>query len=265
LLKRTVDHVKAVDGIDFTLRQGETLGIVGESGSGKTTLGRAVLRLVQSQGLIQYQGPGVDLLTNRSSASLALHALNHRQMRPLRRFLQIIFQDPFGSLSPRMSVAQIIAEGLRVHESLSPQAIDDRVIAALADVHLDAETRHRYPHEFSGGQRQRICIARALMLRPEFVICDESVSALDVSIQAQVLNLLLDLQEEFKLTYIFISHDLSVVNFISDEVGVMNKGELVELDRADTIYKQPKEEYTRTLLGAIPKGLPKNLEAFINT
>jgi len=253
LLKRTVDHVKAVDGIDFTLRQGETLGSVGESGSGKTTLGRAVLRLVQSQGLIQYQGPGVDLLTNRSSASLALHALNHRQMRPLRRFLQIIFQDPFGSLSPRMSVAQIIAEGLRVHESLSPQAIDDRVIAALADVHLDAETRHRYPHEFSGGQRQRIAIARALILNPALLVLDEPTSALDRSVQADIIHLLRELQRRKQLSYIFVSHDLAVVRALSHRMLIMQAGRLVESGETETIFQHPQESYTQKLIAALPK------------
>jgi peptide/nickel transport system ATP-binding protein len=189
----------------------------------------------------------------------------HEEMRLLRRKMQIIFQDPYSSLNPRMTVGEILTEPLVVHGLGGGKS--ERLSAAkelMEKVGLKANQLNRYPHEFSGGQRQRICIARALMLRPEFVICDESVSALDVSIQAQVLNLLLDLQQEFKLTYIFISHDLGVVNFISDEVGVMNGGRLVEMGNADRIYRQPREEYTKTLLGAIPKGLPKNLESFLS-
>jgi peptide/nickel transport system ATP-binding protein len=252
-LGRTVGEVKAVDGVSFKLQRGKTLGLVGESGCGKTTLGRSILRLVEpTSGEIIYNGQNIT-------------HLNAPDMRLLRRKMQIIFQDPYSSLNPRMTVGEILIEPLVVHGLGGTKS--QRLEAAkelMEKVGLKANQLNRYPHEFSGGQRQRICIARALMLRPEFIICDESVSALDVSIQAQVLNLLLDLQEEFKLTYIFISHDLSVVNFISDEVGVMNAGVLVEMDKADAIYKNPKELYTKTLLGAIPKGLPKNLESFIS-
>ena len=250
---RTVDHIKAVNGVSFQLKRGKTLGLVGESGCGKTTLGRTILRLIEpTAGQIIYEGKDI---TN----------LAHEEMRLLRRKMQIIFQDPYSSLNPRMTVGQILTEPLIVHGlgGNKTQRLD-AAKALMEKVGMKANQLNRYPHEFSGGQRQRICIARALMLRPEFVICDESVSALDVSIQAQVLNLLQDLQEEFKLTYIFISHDLSVVNYISDDVGVMNAGQLVELDRADRIYKTPKEEYTRTLLSAIPKGSPKSIEALIN-
>lgn len=253
LLKRTVDHVKAVDGIDFTLRQGETLGVVGESGSGKTTLGRAVLRLIESQGAMQYQGPGTERLTGRTGQAVALNALNHRQMRPLRRFVQIIFQDPFGSLSPRMSVAQIIAEGLRVHESLPASEIDQRVVAALADVHLDADARHRYPHEFSGGQRQRIAIARALILNPALLVLDEPTSALDRSVQADIIHLLRELQRRKQLSYIFVSHDLAVVRALSHRMLIMQAGRLVEAGPTEAIFNHPKEAYTQKLIAALPK------------
>lgn len=243
LFGRTVDHHKAVNDVSFTLKKGQTLGLVGESGCGKTTLGRSILRLIEpAAGEIIYKGRDI----TKASAE---------EMRQLRKQMQIIFQDPYSSLNPRMTVTEILTEPLVIHNVGANRA--ERIERAkwlVEKVGLKVNQMNRYPHEFSGGQRQRICIARALMLNPEFVICDESVSALDVSVQAQVLNLLLDLQEEFGLTYIFISHDLSVVNFISDHVGVMNAGRIVEMDRASEIYKNPREEYTRTLLSAIPKG-----------
>lgn len=246
---RTVDQFKAVNDVSFTLKKGQTLGLVGESGCGKTTLGRTILRLIEpASGQIIYNGKDI---TN----------VYGEELRLLRRKMQIIFQDPYSSLNPRMTVAEILTEPLVIHNvgNSKQQRLD--MARELADkVGLKVNQLNRYPHEFSGGQRQRISIARALMLRPEFVVCDESVSALDVSIQAQVLNLLLDLQDEFGLTYVFISHDLSVVNFIADEVGVMNAGKIIEMDRASRIYKNPKEEYTRMLLSAIPKGESKNPE-----
>lgn len=243
---RTVDHFKAVNDVSFTLKKGKTLGLVGESGCGKTTLGRSILRLVEpSSGSIIYGGKDIT-------------HVYAEELRLLRRKMQIIFQDPYSSLNPRMTISEILTEPLNIHKvGNSKQERLDMAKQLFEKVGLKVNQLNRYPHEFSGGQRQRICIARALMLRPEFVICDESVSALDVSIQAQVLNLLLDLQQEFGLTYIFISHDLSVVNFIADEVGVMNGGKIIEMDKANNIYKNPKEAYTRALLSAIPKGLVK--------
>jgi peptide/nickel transport system ATP-binding protein len=250
---RTVDHFKAVNDVSFTLKKGKTLGLVGESGCGKTTLGRSILRLVEpSSGSIIYNGKDIT------------HVYSE-ELRLLRRKMQIIFQDPYSSLNPRMTISEILTEPLNIHNvGSSKQERLDMAKQLFEKVGLKLSQLNRYPHEFSGGQRQRICIARALMLRPEFVICDESVSALDVSIQAQVLNLLLDLQEEFQLTYIFISHDLSVVNFIADEVGVMNGGKIIEMDKASSIYKNPKEAYTKALLSAIPKGEVKsNLSSMV--
>ncbi len=240
-------QLKAVDGISFDVYRGETLGLVGESGCGKTTLGRAILRLVDSSSdCISFDGRRLDTLSTS-------------EMRRLRQRIQIIFQDPYSSLNPRMTVGQTISEPLRVHRSeqnLSQSAIKDKVLELMERVGLKAEWFDRYPHEFSGGQRQRICIARALILNPELVICDESVSALDVSVQAQVLNLLNELKEQFGYTYIFISHDLSVVHFLSDRIMVMQAGRLVELDDADSLFTHPKDPYTQRLLDAIPRIIP---------
>ena len=238
LLRRTVDHVKAVDGLSLKLRQGQTLGVVGESGSGKTTLGLAIMRLVASKGPIAYVGRRID-------------GFGTAEMRPLRREMQIVFQDPYGSLSPRLSVAEIIEEGLLIqHPEMSYEDRRSRVAAALADVGLDPATRNRYPHEFSGGQRQRIAIARAMVLEPRFVMLDEPTSALDMSVQAQIVDLLRDLQERRGLAYLFISHDLKVVRALSNYVIVMKNGKSVEEGPASRIFESPKEDYTRALLAA---------------
>ncbi|WP_199564107.1 ABC transporter ATP-binding protein [Shinella sp. WSJ-2] len=237
-MRRVVDHVKAVDGIDLTLRAGHTLGVVGESGSGKTTLGLALTRLIASQGRIAFIGQDI-----------AGHSF--AEMRPLRRRMQIVFQDPFGSLSPRMSVADIVAEGLKIHEpALSEAERDHRVASALEETGLDASTRWRYPHEFSGGQRQRIAIARAMVLKPEFVMLDEPTSALDMSVQAQVVELLRDLQAKHNLAYLFISHDLKVVRALANDIIVMRAGRVVEKGPAKDIIERPTEAYTKALMAA---------------
>jgi microcin C transport system ATP-binding protein len=237
-LRRTVDHVKAVDGLSLSLKSGQTLGVVGESGSGKTTLGLALMRLIRSEGEIHF---------NR----LPLHERSFKQMRSLRSSMQVVFQDPFGSLSPRMSIADIVGEGLAIHaRDLSAQERDRRVAAALEEVGLDASTRWRYPHEFSGGQRQRIAIARAMVLKPRFVMLDEPTSALDMSVQAQVVDLLRDLQRRHDLAYLFISHDLKVVRALANDVIVMRAGKVVEQGTADQIFDHPTTEYTKALMAA---------------
>lgn len=245
---RVKSHVKAVDGVSLQVRKGRTLGLVGESGCGKSTLGRTILRLIEpTAGDIKYNG-------------INIPTLNQTELRKLRRKMQIIFQDPYASLNPRMTIASAIMEPMVIHGLGENKEERMEMAAALMDkVGLDRKFLNRYPHEFSGGQRQRICIARALAVQPDFIICDESVSALDVSIQAQILNLLLDLQKEMDLTYIFISHDLAVVKFIADEVAVMYNGKVVEKADAISIYEDPKHDYTKKLLSAIPKGIPKSL------
>ena len=249
LLRRVVGHVKAVDGVSFAIGEGETLGLVGESGSGKTTTGRLILRAGQptsGQVLFRHNGEMVDL-TN----------LSRRALKPYRKELQVIFQDPYSSLDPRMTVFDIVSEPLVVHRAARGGELKTQVRELLHRVGLRAQHMNRYPHAFSGGQRQRIGIARALALRPRLIVCDEPVSALDVSIQAQVLNLLKDLQKEFRLAYLFIAHDLSVVEHISDRVAVMYLGKIVELAPAEQLYRDPRHPYTEALLSAIPKSSPR--------
>jgi len=238
VLKRTVDHVRAVDGISVKIRQGHTLGVVGESGSGKTTLGLALLRLLSSQGDIRFGGA-------------AIQGLQSKALRPLRREMQVVFQDPFGSLSPRLSIGQIIEEGLKVHGlGGSAAGREALIVEALEEVGLDPDNRHRYPHEFSGGQRQRVAIARAMVLKPRFVVLDEPTSALDMSVQAQIVDLLRELQERHQLAYLFISHDLKVVRALADEVLVMKDGRVVEQGPAAEIFDAPKDPYTQALMKA---------------
>ena len=241
LIAHTVGYVKAVDGVTFNLKRGTTMGLVGESGCGKTTTGRTILRLAgeKTGGQVLFNGQEV-------------YDLTAKEMRAMRPKMQIIFQDPFSSLSPRLPVGEIIGEAVREHKLVPANEFDDYIDNIMDKCGLQPFHKDRYPHEFSGGQRQRICIARALALNPEFVVCDEPVSALDVSIQAQIINLLRDLQEQFKLTYLFISHDLSVVEHISDSVGVMYLGDLVEYGSTEDIFSNPLHPYTEALFSAIP-------------
>ena len=238
ILRSTIGHIKAVDGISIEVRKGETLGIVGESGSGKTTLGLAILRLISSEGPIVFMGKEVQDLT-------------FKEMLPYRHAMQVVFQDPYGSLSPRMSVADIIEEGLRVHyPDLSAQERQAKVVSALTDVGLDPDTRFRYPHEFSGGQRQRIAVARAIVLRPKFIVLDEPTSALDMLIQCQICDLLRSLQKRLGLTYLFISHDLKVVAALASRLIVMRNGKIMEEGPAKELFANPKSDYTRALFAA---------------
>ena len=250
LLQRTIGYVKAVDGVSFNVYKGQTLGLVGESGCGKTTAGRAILQLVRpTSGFVEFNG----------------QQISSRSIHELRKQMQIIFQDPFGSMNPRMTIQSMITEPMKIQNyGTSKQDRVDRAAALLEEVGMLPEHLRRYPHEFSGGQRQRICIARALAVEPEFIICDESVSALDVSVQAQVLNLLNDLQERRGLTYIFISHDLSVVKFMADMMAVMKEGQIVEYGPAEAIYQNPQEEYTRTLIEATPCDDLENIRRLVD-
>ena len=251
LIERTVDHVKAVDDVSFEIAEGETLGLVGESGSGKSTTGYCVLQLLKpTSGSIRFQGQ-------------ELTTLGREELRKMRREMQIVFQDPYASLDPRMTVGDIVAEPLVVHSIGSKRNRTARVRELLDVVGFDPGFTNRYPHEFSGGQRQRIGIARALALSPKLIVCDEPVSALDVSIQAQILNLLKDLQQDFGLTYLFIAHDLAVVRSMSDRIAVMNKGKLIEIGPAEELYSNPREDYTKALLSAVPIPDPRAMKELV--
>lgn len=240
LIQKVVGYVRAVDGITFNIKRGTTMSLVGESGCGKSTAGRSILRLIgKSGGQVLFNGKEI-------------YDMDKKELRDLRTKMQIIFQDPYSSLSPRLPIAEIIGEAVREHNIVPKEEYDDYIDKIMKDCGLQPYHKDRYPHEFSGGQRQRICIARALALNPEFIVCDEPVSALDVSIQAQIINLLKDLQEKYKLTYLFISHDLSVVEHISDTIGVMYLGDLVEYGTKEDIFSNPCHPYTKALLSAIP-------------
>ena len=240
IFKRTIGNVKAVDGVTFKIRRGETMGLVGESGCGKSTCGRTILRLQEkTSGEVRLNGQDI-------------FALSKEELRKLRPRMQIVFQDPYSSLSPRLPIGEIIGEAVREHNIVPPEEFDDYITRVMEVCGLPEYYKDRYPHEFSGGQRQRICIARALALSPDFIVCDEPVSALDVSIQAQIINLLKKLQDDFGLTYLFISHDLSVVEHISDTVGVMYLGNMVEYAATEKIYSKPLNPYTQALFSAIP-------------
>jgi len=247
LVERTVDYVKAVDDVSFEIGEGETLGLVGESGSGKSTTGYSVLQLLKpTGGSVRFMGK-------------ELTTMSRNDLREIRREMQIVFQDPYSSLNPRMTVGNIVSEPLTVHGVGTRRSREASVRDLLETVGFNPDFTNRYPHEFSGGQRQRIGIARALALNPRLIVCDEPVSALDVSIQAQILNLLKDLQRDLGLAYLFVAHDLAVVRTMSDRIAVMNKGKLVEMGPAEQVYGHPQDEYTRALLAAVPVPDPRRM------
>ncbi|EOD00413.1 ABC transporter ATP-binding protein [Caldisalinibacter kiritimatiensis] len=246
VFQRTVGYIRAVDGVDFEINKGETMGLVGESGCGKSTIGRTLLRLLKAT-------DGEVLFQDKS-----LFELNKKDLRKMRTEMQIVFQDPYSSLNPRMTVGEIVGEAIKEHKIANGNELVERVIKVLERCGLSKYHIKRYPHEFSGGQRQRICIARALALEPEFIVADEAVSALDVSIQSQIINLLMDLQEEMGLTYLFISHDLSVVRYISDKIAVMYLGKIVEYADKNELFENPIHPYTKALLSAIPISHPRD-------
>jgi ABC-type oligopeptide transport system ATPase subunit len=247
LIERTVDYVRAVDDVSFEIAEGETLGLVGESGSGKSTTGYCVLQLLKpTKGSVEFMGK-------------ELTTLGREELREMRKEMQIVFQDPYSSLNPRMTVGNIVAEPMLVHDQGTRRAREARVRDLLETVGFNPDFTNRYPHEFSGGQRQRIGIARALALNPRLIVCDEPVSALDVSIQAQILNLLKDLQRDLGLAYLFVAHDLAVVRAMSDRIAVMNKGKIVETGPAERVYSNPQDEYTRALLAAVPVPDPRRM------
>jgi len=247
LVERTVDHVKAVDGVSFEIAEGETLGLVGESGSGKSTTGYCILQLLKpTGGSVRFMGH-------------ELTTTSRNDLRELRKEMQIVFQDPYSSLNPRMTVGKIVEEPMLVHGQGTRRDRERRVRDLLETVGFNPDFTNRYPHEFSGGQRQRIGIARALALNPRLIVCDEPVSALDVSIQAQILNLLKDLQRDLGLAYLFVAHDLAVVRGMSDRIAVMNHGKIVEIGRAEEVYTNPQEDYTKALLAAVPVPDPRRM------
>ena len=247
LIERTVDHVKAVDGVSFEIAEGQTLGLVGESGSGKSTTGYCVLQLLKpTDGSVRFMGQ-------------ELTTMGHGDLREMRKEMQIVFQDPYSSLNPRMTVGNIVGEPMLVHDQGTRRSREARVRDLLETVGFNPDFTNRYPHEFSGGQRQRIGIARALALNPRLIVCDEPVSALDVSIQAQILNLLKDLQRDLGLAYLFVAHDLAVVRTMSDYIAVMNKGKLVEIGKAEDVYTNPQQDYTKALLAAVPVPDPRRM------
>jgi ABC-type oligopeptide transport system ATPase subunit len=247
LIERTVDYVRAVDGVSFEIREGQTLGLVGESGSGKSTTGYCVLQLLKpTAGTVRFMGK-------------ELTTMGRGDLREMRKEMQIVFQDPYSSLNPRMTVGNIVGEPMLVHGQGTRRGREARVRDLLETVGFNPDFTNRYPHEFSGGQRQRIGIARALALNPRLIVCDEPVSALDVSIQAQILNLLKDLQRDLGLAYLFVAHDLAVVRTMSDLIAVMNKGKLVEIGKAEDVYTKPQDDYTKALLAAVPVPDPRRM------